>query len=160
MTQAVCDMVAVYAFRYREHGPELLLLRRSPGREMAGSWQPVYGHMEPGETAVRTAWRELLEEAGLRPIRFYQLSSVDTFYIASQDTIHHCTYFAAEIEPDAVVQLDHEHDAFDWHGIERVAERLMWPGQRRMLHELREEILAAGPALLALAIPFDERGPR
>lgn len=160
MSQIVCDMIAVFVFRRGEHGAELLLMRRAPGREMAGTWQPVYGHREAGESAVRTAWRELHEETGLQPIRFYQLSSVDSFYVASRDTIHHCLYFAAEVEPDALVRMNHENEAFDWYGLEHVDQRLMWPGQRRMLGELRDEIVAAGPALQALAIPFDERGPR
>ena len=38
---------------------ELLLIRRSPERSLAGVWQPVTGGIERGESALAAAGREV-----------------------------------------------------------------------------------------------------
>ncbi|MGH2465807.1 MAG: NUDIX domain-containing protein, partial [Candidatus Limnocylindrales bacterium] len=63
------DLVDVWIFRIPagavdESGIEILLLRRAPGRILAGLWQCVSGSLEPGETVVAGALRELHEETG------------------------------------------------------------------------------------------------
>jgi len=45
-------------------GDEVLLVRRGSGA-MAGRWSAPGGHLDPGETAIVAAARELLEETGL-----------------------------------------------------------------------------------------------
>ncbi len=44
--------------------PEILLIRRSPGRILPGLWQCVSGSLEPGERVAVGALRELAEETG------------------------------------------------------------------------------------------------
>lgn len=146
------DLIAAFVYRLPATGPELLVLRRAPGAWMAGTWHMVYGKIEPGETAWQAALREMAEETGLRPVAFYQLEMVDTFYIARQDAVYHCPCFAAQVSADAVVQLDDEHDAFDWLTPDQAAKRYTWPGQRRAVAEIVELVLGAGPAAAALQI--------
>lgn len=145
MTQASCDLACVYVFRHREHGPEFLLLRRAADSYMGGTWQPIYGGIEVGETASQAALREMREETGLMPDRLFQANSVDTFYVADNDTVYSCPVFAAEVPGDAQVELNPEHDAFDWVHADEIAGQLMWPGQRRMVGEIVEEIIRGGP---------------
>ena len=61
------DIVDVYVFRHGATGGrgdvQFLQMRRCHGA-MAGTWQPVMGHVEEGETATETAARELAEETG------------------------------------------------------------------------------------------------
>lgn len=47
-------------------GGRLLLVRRAPGREGAGSWAVPGGRVEPGESLGEAVVRELHEETGLR----------------------------------------------------------------------------------------------
>src|SRR4051812_5160568 len=94
------DIVEVFVFRRLVgHGVEFLQLRRTPA-PLAGSWQPVMGHVEPGETATAAALRELREETGYAPgsglLRFWQLELVNTFFLASLDAIMLSPGFAAE----------------------------------------------------------------
>ena len=47
-----------------EFEPEILLMRRSPGRILPGLWQCVSGSLEAGEAVHEGALRELAEETG------------------------------------------------------------------------------------------------
>lgn len=152
MSHASYDMTCVYVFRHREHGAEFLLLRRTVDQYMGGTWQPVYGSIDHGETAWQAALREMREETGLAPDRLYQASTVDSFYVAASDTVYHCPVFAAEVPGDAEVTLNAEHDAFDWVHVDDVSGRLIWPGQRRAVAEIVEEIVRDGPAKAFLQI--------
>ena len=51
---------------YLKSGDEVLLLKRSPDKEMhAGEWLGLGGKVEPGEEFVASAIREFAEESGL-----------------------------------------------------------------------------------------------
>jgi dATP pyrophosphohydrolase len=134
---------------------EFLQLRRAPGEFMAGTWQIVNGRIESGEKAWQTALRELREETGLEPLEFYQLDTVNTFYLASDDAIWYCPGFCAIAPAGTAVILDAEHDSFRWVPRDQIDSQLMWPGERQALAEIFREILGNGLAKphLRLAIP-------
>lgn len=155
MTEPARRMICVYVFRHREHGSEFLLLLRSPERYMGGTWQPVTGGVEAGETAWQAALREMGEETGLTPLRFYQADGVETFYVARTDTVHQCPVFAAEVPGDAEVVLNPENTQADWVHVDQIAGRLLWPGQRRSVAEIVQEIVGGGPARPYLEIPLE-----
>lgn len=146
MPQNVSDIVDVYVFRRRADGVEFLLLRRAADAALGGTWQSVHGHIEPREPAWRAALRELQEETGLEPLRFWQIDFVNTFYVASRDAILMCPCFAAEAPPNAPVVLSAEHTEFAWLATEQALRRFMWPGQRRAVEEILSQIIAAGAA--------------
>jgi len=142
------DSIACYVVRPAADGRshELLQLRRAEGQYMGGAWSTVRGLVEKGETAFAAALRELREETGLIPSDFYQLDTVDVFYLAVDDTIWHSPGFCAIVSRDAQVALNDEHDAFRWIERWRIDEEFLWPGERAQLAELRREILDNGPA--------------
>jgi dihydroneopterin triphosphate diphosphatase len=152
--QIVCNIIDLYVYRIREGSPEFLVLRRSAARELGGTWQAVHGKIEAGETAWQAALRELREETGLTPIRFHQIDAVNTFYVARQDAIHLCPSFAAQVECDAAVRLNEEHDAYEWLDVEATIARLPWPGLRRAVREICTEIIPGGTAEKFLRIEF------
>ena len=80
MTRIAVSIVDVYPVRRRQADLEVLLLRRGTGTRCTGSWEAVHGHIEAGETPVAAARRELLEETGLAPERWYNVSRVEFFY--------------------------------------------------------------------------------
>jgi 8-oxo-dGTP diphosphatase len=46
-------------------GDEVLLVRQSPGHSLAGQWTIPWGHVDPGESPMAAALREILEEGGV-----------------------------------------------------------------------------------------------
>ena len=144
------DMVGCFAVRPDEGGRlgEVLQLRRAPGDFMGGAWSIVRGRVEHGEKAWRAALRELREETGLVPEagEFYQLDTVDTFYLAADDSVWHVPGFCAVVAREARITLNREHDAFRWAKRDRFDADFLWPGERRQLEELAREILDNGPA--------------
>jgi len=152
MPRVLCNRVQVYIFRMKAGKPEFLVLRRAAAERLGGTWQSIHGTIDAGETASQTALREMREETGLIPVRFYQIDSVDTFFIAAEDAICHSPVFAAEVSADAVVHLNEEHDAFEWLDAEAAMRRYLWPGQRRAVREILDEIITTGPATVHLEI--------
>jgi dATP pyrophosphohydrolase len=72
------DIVDIYVFRRRHPqersaGVQYLQLRRAVD-PLRHTWQPVMGHIEPGESAVQAALRELQEETGFAPLPTAPLS--------------------------------------------------------------------------------------
>jgi dATP pyrophosphohydrolase len=141
------DMVACYVVRpVATGGFEFLQLRRSPGKYLAGAWSTVRGKIEPGEKAWEAALRELREEAGISPGEFYQLDTVDIFYLHGDDTLWHCPGFGAVVDPGIIITINDEHDAMRWVPRSDIDRQFIWPGERAQLAELCREILDNGPA--------------
>jgi dATP pyrophosphohydrolase len=149
------DMVYCFAVRAAgAEGHEILQLRRAAGDFMGGTWQTVVGKIEAGEKAWQAAARELREETGLSPLpgEFYQLDTINTFYLAADDSVWHCPAFCAVVDPAAQVVLNEEHDAARWITPSQIDVSFMWPGERAQLAELCREILRDGAAKAYLRI--------
>lgn len=151
------DIVDVYVFRRRAAdavGPpaEFLQMRRAQGA-LVGTWHPVMGHIDDNELAPVTALRELGEETGYGPrgagdearklLGFWQLEKLNTYYLASHNSIVMSPGFAAEVAPDSDPVLDESHDAFRWVAVDRVDRNFLWPGQRDAIAHIMRDIVAA-----------------
>jgi dATP pyrophosphohydrolase len=134
--------IEVHLFRRRARRVELLLLRRSPDRTLAGVWQPVTGGIEKGEAAWRAAAREVLEETGLRPLRWWALEYLSVYYEPARDEVRAVPTFAAEVAWTDTVQLSHEHDRYAFVSPATAARRVLWQTQRWAQRALRDEVLA------------------
>ena len=120
---------------------EFLQLRRRE-QPLAGTWQTVRGSIESGETAAAAALRELREETAVRPVEFYRLGSVESFYDLHTDAVWHSAAFFALLAADATVTLNDEHDAVRWVDETELDCQFMWPSEKPLLTEIREELLS------------------
>jgi len=145
MIPVACKQIEVYLFRRRRGRVEFLLLRRSPERSLVGVWQPVTGGIDAGEPAWRAAAREVREETGLRPVRWWALEHLTLYYEPAQDAVRALPLFAAEVAWTDPVHLSHEHDRYAFLSLALAARRVLWALQRRALAAVRDEILAGGP---------------
>lgn len=135
------DIVEVYVFRKAGPHVEFLQLHRTTD-PLKGTWQPIMGHVEQGETAVRAAVRELAEEVSLWTgdealVGIWALEQVHPYYVAAVDAIVLGPRFAAEVRPGWEPKLNPEHAAARW---VRDASAFLWPGQRRAAEELLSDI--------------------
>jgi dihydroneopterin triphosphate diphosphatase len=128
-------VVDVHVLRVASGGLEALALRRAPGDRSPGSWEAVHGTIEPGETPVDAALRELTEETGLVPDRLYNLSRVEMFYLHRNDTVVLGPVFAALVSSAQSPRLSAEHDGFAWLPPREAAARYALPRLARALED-------------------------
>jgi dATP pyrophosphohydrolase len=144
MIPIVCTQVEVHLFRRRRLRTEFLLLRRSPTRSLAGVWQPVTGGIERREQAYAAAAREVREETGLTPVRWWALEHLTIHYDPAKDRIQAVPVFVAEVNWTDPVHLSHEHDRYAFVPASTAARRVVWQSQRRALKAIAEEVLRRG----------------
>ena len=136
MTHARVAFVDVYVLRRGPRGFEALALRRGPTGRSPGSWETVHGTIEPGETPVGAAVRELREETGLTPARLYNASRVEAFYRHGSDEVALIPVFVAVVAPDREARPSIEHDRVEWLAPAAAAGRFAWPRERRALEDV------------------------
>jgi 8-oxo-dGTP pyrophosphatase MutT (NUDIX family) len=136
------DMVVIYVLRPDgRRGFEALQMKRAPGRYLAGKWAFCSGGIEPGETATRAARRELLEETGIQADALHPLPGVETFFLPQADAVVHRVGFVVRVAREARIRLNEEHTDLRWIGRGEFREKVMWPGERAALAQIRRDHL-------------------
>ena len=139
------DLVECWVFRLPVVGrPEVLLLRRAAPSIWPGLWQPVTGHLDPGERAPLAALREVAEEVGIGPAEteaFYDLDEVRLFYDEDPDGILAAVVFALRARTDAVPRLSVDHDAMRWLALDEALEEVTWPSYPGTLHAIASHLV-------------------
>ena len=136
MTAVRVSLIDLYVLRGTGDALECLVLRRARGGRCPGSWEAVHGHIEVGERPADAALRELAEETGLGPERFYNVSRVEAFYQHGLDEVALVPVFAAFVAADAAVRLSVEHDAAEWLPVADAVARLAWPREAHALADI------------------------
>jgi len=145
VTSVQVSFIDAYLLRSGAAGFEVLVLRRAPGGRSPGSWETVHGHIEPGETPVQAALRELREETGVEPARIYNVSRVEAFYRHQTNEIVLIPVFAGVVDARAAVRHSAEHDRAEWLEPRKAVARFSWPRERRALDDVLS-ILGSGDA--------------
>lgn len=117
-------------------GSEVLVVKRSPAR--GGYWHSIAGGVEPGETELEAALRELREETGLDALGSLVAVAHRLTYSLDEDPPERRKLFPAgttHVEVEAFVavvpegwepELDHEHDDYRWCTPQEARELLYW----------------------------------
>lgn len=112
--------MAVYARRGGPGGQVLVILHRR-----LGTWLPVGGELEPGETPLEAAARELREESGLAgrfPVLEGACDGVPRGYLGYEEHqagtkgLHMNFVFVADVDAAAQVSPNHEFSEHRWIG--------------------------------------------
>ena len=140
--------VDTYALRGAGADLEILVLRRGPAGRNPGSWETVHGTIESGETPVQASLRELREETGLVPEKFYNLSRTEAFYQHRTDQLALIPVFAAFVARGASVRLSSEHDLSEWLAARDAAARFAWPRERRAVEDILSIVGGGNAGLL------------
>lgn len=147
------NVVDVYPYKIEEGKCRFLLLRRSSKVKYAGHWRMVGGKVKDGENAWETALRELEEETGLIPEVFWCVPSINHYYDHVEDSMKLIPVFAAEFHAGSEIDLDKEHDDYQWIGAEQVHQYVLWPEQSRLI-KLINTLLTSGEILDDWKISF------
>ena len=150
--------IEVYLFRRVGRAVQFLVLRRARSRKrLSGVWQPVTGHRHLRERPLAAAAREVREETGLTPKRWWALETATLYVDAQTGELVVLPLFAAEVERAARVRLSQEHEAASWVSAREAARRVLWETQRRGLEAVRREVL--GSSRLAKALEVTHLAP-
>jgi len=134
----ISNMIEAHIFRKKKNGIEFLLLKRGEKEIYPGLWQMVSGKIRKGEKAYIAALREIKEETGLKPKRFWVTPNVNTFYSHEKNYISLLPVFAAEVDSDSKIIICKEHCEYGWFKPDEAKKLLAWPGQRRSLEIITE----------------------
>ena len=147
MPNVVCTIIEVCIFSFENKEPLYLMLRRSTTENIyPDAWQIVTGSIEKGETAVQGALREVKEETGYTPERFWIVPFVNTFYAVRNDTLNHTVIFAAQVPHTTNPVLSDEHYQFGWYPVEKAKKMCVWPGQTKALQIVHDYIVSGKKA--------------
>lgn len=135
----VSTLVEAHVFRQVENDIEFLLIKRSDDDELfPGLWQMVTGSINEGEKAYETALREIQEETGLVPLKFWIAPNVNSFYNQIKDVINFIPVFAALVEKNSKVILSNEHSDYKWVQYDEAVKMLVWKGQRNSVDTIHQ----------------------
>jgi len=137
----------VAIFVARRGRSEILVVHRSP--ENGSYWHTIAGGVEPGETPVEAARRELREETGL-DTEILEPAGTATEYLyplteepADRRALYepgvaqvHVDCFLVDVAADWEPQLDWEHDDYRWCAAADAPDALLWPDTADALRRL------------------------
>ncbi len=132
------ELVEAHIFRKTKNGIEFLLLKRSDTEIYPRLWQMVSGKIHKDEKAFETALREIKEETGLTPKKFWTAPNINSFYYPEGDYISMLPVFAALVEKNSKVVISDEHTEFKWVKPSRTKKMLAWQGQRNSVDIITE----------------------
>lgn len=152
-----CNIVEVCAFSFPDNIPVYLLLRRSKADKIyPDTWQIVSGSVEAGETTVKASLRELKEETGLVPEKFWLVPHTNTFLNPERDVVHISAVFAAQVAAGSRPRLSKEHYEFEWCSLAGAMKLLVWPGQVEALRIVHDYIVQGKPPSVLTEIPREK----
>jgi 8-oxo-dGTP pyrophosphatase MutT (NUDIX family) len=144
MAKVQIGTVDVFVIRPLATGWRVLALQRRLDTRCPGAWEPVHGHIDPGEEPEDAAIREVGEETSLAVERLYNVR-VQPFYLHKTHTLQLAIVFAAFVAEPATVAIADEHQRAEWLSVDDALTRFAFPGERASLREL-VELLASGDA--------------
>jgi 8-oxo-dGTP pyrophosphatase MutT (NUDIX family) len=144
MTSVEVGTVDVFVIRPLASGWRVLALQRDVNTRCPGAWEPVHGHMEPGEEPQDAAIREVREETGL-PIERLYVVRVQPFYLRKVRAVQLAIVFAAFVAEPAEVVVGGEHQNHAWLSVDEAIARYGFPAERVSLREI-VELLGTGDA--------------
>lgn len=137
----ISNLIEAHIFCEQSGKLEFLLLKRSPEQYYPNLWQMVSGKIKENELAYQSALREIKEETGLIPEKFWVAPTVNSFYSPDKDYICLLPVFAAKVKYDSEVVISKEHIEYKWVSSEEAKNLLAWDGQRKSIDVIVDYVL-------------------
>ena len=136
--------IAAYLARVESGRGQFLIIKRRTSY-LPNSWQMISGKMEKGEKAWEAALREIREETGLVPDRFYSANDVEIFYESSQNCVNIVPVFVGFIDSPQIVRLSSEHSEYRWVSVEESTNFLCFEHQSATIRLLEQKFVRQEP---------------
>jgi dATP pyrophosphohydrolase len=159
MPQVVSRAVAVAVMRGRAESTQVLLLLRGKG-SFAGCWSLVTGRIEPGESAVQAAIREVAEEAGLTKLTLHTADYCDVFYDPPGDLVQVMPIFVAKVALDATPRINAESADYRWVRVLEAADLVPFVGHGSALRQIHRHFVErdSQPWMLITTVEASDAG--
>lgn len=136
------------------NGVRVYLLLKYP----SGHWEFPKGNIEPGESPIETALREVKEETGL-DVKFIDgFERRITYYYRRDGQLvkKEVTFFLAEA-PEGDVRISWEHQGYKWARYGEAMNDIEFENSRKVLEDAEEFLRRAeGPGVLDFYMGSDE----
>lgn len=137
--------IAAFILKIVDGESKYLIIKRS-SKVFYGCWQMVSGKLELGENAVEAAIREIKEETGLTPSRFYSANILEQFYDTDYNVINLVPVFVAFVEDGCEVVLNSfEHSEYKWVSAAEAEDYLVFDNQIENLRKIEEQFVKREP---------------
>ena len=140
-----CAVASAVVLEEGPDQPRMLLLRRAK-QPLLGEWCHVAGGIEDGETAWKTALREIREETGLAVVHLFSADCNEQFYEAGRNAFAVVPVFVAYVDASQAVRLNSEHSEYRWVTIAEAQSLVTFGGQRRIYEEIQREFIDRKPS--------------
>lgn len=129
-------LVDVYPYHEEQKQVKFLIFKRTSEVIYPNQWRMIGGKAKESEKFSEAALRELHEESDLTPLKFWTIPSLNQFYDPKTDTLCQIPAFAAEVNPEDSITLNHEHSEYQWILEDEIDDHIKWPEQRRLMRLL------------------------
>lgn len=136
--------VAAYLCRIEDGNARFLIMKRRTSY-LLDTWQMVSGKLEKGEKAWEAALREIREETGLTPDRFYSAEEMELFYEVGQNCINLVPVFVGFIDSDQPVRLSSEHGEYKWVSPDESVGLMSFEHQTRTMRKIEDKFVKQKP---------------
>ncbi|MBS3944334.1 MAG: NUDIX pyrophosphatase [Melioribacter sp.] len=149
------SLIEAHIFRTNGKDLEFLLLKRADYERYPDIWQMVTGSVNENEKAFTAALREIKEETGLVPEKFWIVPNVNSFYSPERDIVIMIPVFAAQVSENSEVIISSEHSEFKWVSKDEAKKLLAWNGQRTSVDTIYQYFTSEKSTLFFNEIKID-----
>ncbi|MFN3307237.1 MAG: NUDIX domain-containing protein [Candidatus Kapaibacteriota bacterium] len=133
MPKFVSNTIQVHVAAWVEHLQQynyLALRRASTDPLYPGLWQAITGTIEPSETAIACAFREVQEETGLTPKEIWTIPFVAVFFDPYKDEVNASPVFGVAVDFNPQISISCEHDDYKWLTLKQFIEVVELPSHK------------------------------
>lgn len=124
---------------FRNNGEIEYLLLKYP----QGHWEFARGHVEPGESDIDAAKREIFEETGFKDLIFFSsFKNISSWKLRSKkDTYKKAIFFLAEAK-DKKIKLSHEHRKYIWFNYKMALKKITFNQAKEILKKANSFLIS------------------
>ena len=139
-----CTGVAAVLLKRERYEYKVLLLKRNSA-VLRNVWCYIGGSIEEGEAAWQAAYREIEEETGITDVSLYTSNLFDQIYSPAYNYIYMAPVFVGYVDEGQSVELNEEHQDYNWLSFQEAIETVSLPGNDNVLQSIKKHFVDRSP---------------